>query len=281
MTGPPNAPRRIIPCGVLGPPESPAPPQGRFRTRTIPLRGPFGNDTPGSDGYPIPPVELWRGYGQTPAEYLRLAQRHVDSMLATLEPHAQGLDPSPRVLDFGCAAGPMLRILRATRPGWELWGCDIDPIAVDWCRRNLCAALSVFTNTTAPHLPLPDAMLDLVYAGSVFTHIEHLADAWLLELARVLRPGALLYVTIHDRAFIRSTIAHAPDWRLTTNIIAHFSEQAAEGDWSCRSLGTGPNANIFYDRECFLRMASAGFEPLGATERAYGDQTALLLRRRI
>jgi ubiquinone/menaquinone biosynthesis C-methylase UbiE len=40
---------------------------------------------------------------------------------------------------------------------------------------------------------------DLIYCGSVFTHIDDLADAWLLELRRITRPGGRIYVTVHDK----------------------------------------------------------------------------------
>lgn len=275
------SPRRILPTGPLGPPETPPPAPGRFRTHTAHRVGPLGPLDNAPDGFLIPPVELWRGYGSSPAHYIQLATANTQSMLAALGPHASSSDEPLRVLDFGCAACPMLRTLAMLRPNWELWGCDIDPVAIDWARRHLSPALRLFTNTTAPHLPLPDSVFDLIYAGSVFTHIEHLADAWLLELARVLRPGALLYVTIHDRAFIRHTIANAPHWDMTRNIVTHFGPDAADGDWQWRSIGTGIRANIFYARDYFLRMASPAFDLIAAIERAYGDQTALLLRRRI
>jgi ubiquinone/menaquinone biosynthesis C-methylase UbiE len=53
--------------------------------------------------------------------------------------------------------------------------------------------------TTSPHLPFEDGYFNLICCGSVFTHIVDLADAWLLELKRIARPGAKLYVTVHDR----------------------------------------------------------------------------------
>lgn len=201
-------------------------------------------------------------------------------MLGSLGEHGAAPETSLRVLDFGCAACPMLRVLAMRRPAWELWGCDIDPVAVDWSRRHLSPTLRLFTNTTAPHLPVPDGTFDLIYAGSVFTHVEHMADAWLLELARVLRPGGHLYLTIHDRAFIRHTIANARQWTLTQQIIAHFGEDAAEGGWMWRSMGTGSKANLFYDRDFFVRMASPALDMRGAHERAYGDQTAMVFVRR-
>jgi SAM-dependent methyltransferase len=52
----------------------------------------------------------------------------------------------------------------------------------------------------APPLPIPDAQFDVVTAFSVFTHIDELESPWLLELRRILKPGGLLYATIHDES---------------------------------------------------------------------------------
>lgn len=283
MPGPPvnpqraPLPRRLIPTGPLGPPEGDAPPPGMFRT-TVTLRQ--DPDTViAADGLPLPPRSLWRGYAETPARYLELASAHVQSMLAALESASASLTPGSHVLDFGCAAGPMLRALHAARPGLELWGCDIDPMATDWCRRHLPDSFRVFTNTTAPHLPIPDATFDVIYAGSVFTHILHIADAWLLELARILKPGGFLYATIHDQAFIAHTIAHAPDWPFTKLIQRHFSPETLASDWTTLTLGAGPHANVFHERSSFLRMASPALRYVAHAERAYGDQTAIVFSR--
>jgi SAM-dependent methyltransferase len=49
-------------------------------------------------------------------------------------------------------------------------------------------------------LPYPDQSFDLVYGLSVFTHLdESLQHRWIRELLRVLRPGALLYLTLNGK----------------------------------------------------------------------------------
>jgi ubiquinone/menaquinone biosynthesis C-methylase UbiE len=74
----------------------------------------------------------------------------------------------------------------------------------------------LFANTTTlPHVPYEDNYFDLIYAGSVFTHIADLADAWLLELKRILRPGGMLYVTVHDDHTLEVLRADFPDYYLT------------------------------------------------------------------
>jgi len=45
-------------------------------------------------------------------------------------------------------------------------------------------------------LPFEDSSFDLVYCGSVFTHVSDLADAWFLELRRILRKGGYAYINL-------------------------------------------------------------------------------------
>jgi hypothetical protein len=59
------------------------------------------------DGFPVPPVELWEGYGQTPEEYLASGREHMDNLLAILRGAGESPEATGRVLEVGCAAGRM------------------------------------------------------------------------------------------------------------------------------------------------------------------------------
>lgn len=100
------------------------------------------------------------------------------------------------LLDLGCASGRVIRHFAALDPDVETYGCDINRRHVEFCNRYLPSSLTVFQNHSIPSLPLADASLDLVTAFSVFTHIEAMETAWLMELRRILRPGGLAWVTV-------------------------------------------------------------------------------------
>lgn len=97
-----------------------------------------------------------------------------------------------RVLDFGCGAARVLRQFLGEAEQAEFWGCDIDGPSIAWVKANLSPPLRVFDNAPAPPLPLEGSAFDLVYAASVFTHIDALWSDWLLELHRILAPGGRL-----------------------------------------------------------------------------------------
>src|SRR5262249_5786559 len=142
-----------------------------------------------SSPLPVPPEELWAGYGPTLEAYLQSGNEHVRSMREILERSGMPVASAQRVLDFGCAAGRMLRWLHDEASVCEIWGTDIRSSHMIWCKQCLSPPFHFATTTINPHLPFEDRYFGLIYAGSVFTHIDDLADAWLLELRRVLRPG--------------------------------------------------------------------------------------------
>ena len=63
------------------------------------------------DGLPLPPEELWLGYGDSKQAYLDGGESHVAKMLEILGATGYAIKPGQRILDFGCAAGRMTRHL--------------------------------------------------------------------------------------------------------------------------------------------------------------------------
>ena len=86
----------------------------------------------------------------------------------------------------------------AIRPDIETLGCDINRFHIGWIARHLPANITAFQSHSIPSLPLPDDSVDLMSAFSVFTHIEALETAWLMELRRILRPGGIAWITVHS-----------------------------------------------------------------------------------
>ncbi len=59
------------------------------------------------------------------------------------------------------------------------------------------------TNRVLPPLAFEDGLFDLVYAVSVFTHIDRFQQKeWLKEFRRLLRPGGALLLTIYSDAVL-------------------------------------------------------------------------------
>ncbi|MEK6271936.1 MAG: class I SAM-dependent methyltransferase [Actinomycetota bacterium] len=124
-------------------------------------------------------------------------------MLLALERSRFDWELCDGVLEFGCSNGKMLRWLATYAPDRQIWGVDIQADKLMWAMQNLSPPFYFATTTTVPHLPFPDGHFDLIFAGSVFTHIAELHVAWLLELERILSRRGFLYITLHDEASIQ------------------------------------------------------------------------------
>src|SRR5262245_21107657 len=64
---------------------------------------------PAAPELPIPPPELWLGYGRSTEEYLAFGRKNVQTMLDLLRASGARLERGTRILDFGCGAGRMIR----------------------------------------------------------------------------------------------------------------------------------------------------------------------------
>ncbi|HTC95998.1 MAG TPA: class I SAM-dependent methyltransferase [Terriglobales bacterium] len=150
-------------------------------------------------GLPLPPPVLrYRVHGYLDGKsFLNAGQTCAGEIRSSLRLAGKELYAFHDVLDFGCGCGRVLRYFHDHPPSCRLHGTDIDPAAIAWCRRNL--GFAGFTkNDLLPPLPFPDASFDLLYAFSVFTHLDESYQLrWLQELKRVVKPGGTLMISTH------------------------------------------------------------------------------------
>jgi len=229
---------------------------------------------------PVPPRNLWvalgaGGYGATDEEYLEIGRRTVERFVGLLEANAAVLRDGARILDFGCASGRLTRWFADRAQNGEVWGVDISAEHVIWCQQNLSPPFHFCTTTTAPHLPFEDRYFDLVFAGSVFTHIDELADAWFLELRRILVPGGHLLVTINDKHSI-DIVRRNPEFNLARQI-SRVECETPLGDFAMASIS---RSYTLYDREYLTDKLQRVFDVVATQPEIYGFQTGLLLRKR-
>lgn len=103
-----------------------------------------------------------------------------------------------KLLDFGGATGRVARHFYAQGGLPDITICDVNINNVEWVLEYLPSAFGAFKNAFLPTLPCGDEHFDVVTAFSVFTHIDEYELAWLYELRRILKPGGILYVSVHN-----------------------------------------------------------------------------------
>lgn len=178
------------------------------------------------------------------------------------------LTSTDRVLDIGCGAGRIARILaRHLEPPGSYDGVDVIPEAVAWCQRHYSATAAPFRfrhadihnavynptgsgRATGYRFPVADSACDLVLAISVFTHL--LADAaehYLAEAARVLAPGGRLFST---------WFLLAPDRDITPGSALRFTRMVGPAAIADPDL---PEAAVAYENEWVVeRLRAVGLE---------------------
>jgi SAM-dependent methyltransferase len=150
------------------------------------------------DGLAVPARRLRARAGAPGAFAFTEGGRQAAAELAGLM-RAAGRDPGRlrSVLDFGCGPGRVLPHVARLAPQAACAGCDVDAAAIDWAARHL-PGLGWSLSSFHPPLPFEDGRFDLIYAISVFSHLDRgVAALWLAELRRVLAPDGLALLSVH------------------------------------------------------------------------------------
>jgi SAM-dependent methyltransferase len=154
------------------------------------------------DGSLLPPAPLTERVSGVSGRSFAI---HGLQMFTDLGDQIERFAPSSarRVLDWGCGCGRVTRYLLSRRPLPEVFGCDIDEEAVEWCRAHLAPGQFPVVAPTPP-TPYADGTFDVVIGCSVFTHLSRSDQRrWLEEIRRILAPGGVLMASTHGEYAFR------------------------------------------------------------------------------
>jgi ubiquinone/menaquinone biosynthesis C-methylase UbiE len=101
------------------------------------------------------------------------------------------LPETGRTVDIGCGSGEFLRIVRRTRPGLGVIGCDLAPEFLALARRQLPGTRLVCAD--AERLPMRDGGADVAVSFGVLGHLLSIEPA-IGEIARIVRNGGKVAV---------------------------------------------------------------------------------------
>jgi SAM-dependent methyltransferase len=265
-------------------------------TRPVFERGGLGAAASGE--LPVPPPHMWAYYCTSADSWLQSGREDVATMRGILTADGAPVESAGRVLDLGCATGRMIRWMTdLTDNGAQVWGADVWSTAILWCQDHLSPPCWFVNTTMAPHLPFEDRSLDLVYCGSVFTHIDELAEAWFLELHRVLAPGGRLFFSVNDRHAVeifegRGRPEDYPRFHERTGGREEWERFVAEvqADAQYRRFVAGDAymvtlardtliPHVMWDSEVLAQRLAYGYRLKAVTPASYGHQTTVLLER--
>jgi SAM-dependent methyltransferase len=220
-------------------------------------------------GLPVPPAVMRFRVGEDSRldAFLEVGRLTAQNLEAVLAQAGFDLSPGRAVLDFGCGCGRTLRWLIGRFPEVHWRGADVDAEAIAWCQAHMPGAAFV-SGQPLPPLPFEGASFDLIYAISVFTHLnEDFQRAWIVELERMLKPGGMLLLSVYSERV----------WRAQPE-----AASVAAGEFVFRTSGKLKGIlpewyhTALQSRERIMRLLGERFVRVGCRERALGDHDAMI-----
>ena len=231
-------------------------------------------------GLPLPPPRLrHRVHGAMDSmSFLKVGSACARDIAALAKQQGREFASFEHVLDFGCGCGRTLRFFREHSPAQQLYGTDIDANAVNWCQEQLSGLARWNVNGLQPPTSYPDSAFDLIYAISVFTHIDETAQfAWLAELKRIAKPGAFLILTIHGEHVSRLSLKPDAWTSLQQNGFLFVVNQT--GRWKLDGLPDSYQGT-FHTKDYVAREWSRYFQILAHVEKGMAaNQDAVVLTK--
>ena len=120
------------------------------------------------------------------------------------------------LLDYGCGAGDLLRVLADLGTRAAFTGCDVSTRMLDEAARRWPGALGPVPTLVVQdgaRTPFGDRQFDIVTISAVLHHVPvEERQAVYRELGRVLKPGGRIYVFEHNprNPLVRYVIARTP-----------------------------------------------------------------------
>ncbi|MBI1765572.1 MAG: methyltransferase domain-containing protein [Acidobacteria bacterium] len=145
---------------------------------------------------PIPKGGLEQHYGLPPEEYFAAHDEagKAESAVRLLQKAETLGRGKGRLLDVGAGRGEIL--YAAKQAGWEVVGIEPSPPFARWAARN--SGVEVLTEAIE-NCSLPAESFEVVILAAVLEHLYE-PDAVIRSIARVLRPGGLLFVDVPNEA---------------------------------------------------------------------------------
>jgi SAM-dependent methyltransferase len=246
---------------------------------------------------PIPPQHpFWANYCTSADNWVQSGQDDIGTMRRLLRESGFAIEESGKILEWGVAGGRLIRHLRDLTPKAEIWGVDLWASSVRWCQEHLSPPFHFATTTVVPHMPFSDQTFDLIYAGSVFTHLDDLVEAWFLELQRILKPCGRLYFSINDRHAVSifegggtpakraryiERVQGEQGWQNWIDLLHRTPEygQFLKREAQMISMGRPGICHVLWDVDYLQTRIGPGWKWHSITPEGYGHQTVVLLER--
>lgn len=130
------------------------------------------------------------------------AYRLIDKLVANRK---GGWDEVHSFLDFASGYGRLTRFMILKLLPEQVWVSDVKKQAVAWQKKQF--GVNGFSSSFIPENIQPDQSFDLIYVGSLFSHLpEHLFHRWLKKLWEMLSEKGMLIFSLHDMSLWKGEV---------------------------------------------------------------------------
>lgn len=169
------------------------------------------------DAYEMPPrVNMFKGGNKE--NFVNHGTQIFKLLVKAIEEFRPGVDIGTLdILDFGCGVG------RVAMPFHYHFkqptaAVDIQQFAIDFMQKTM-PEVDTRRSTLTPPLPFAEGSFDVIYAISVWTHMnKDTGDAWLKDVARMLKPGGIALLSTSSYYVLEAHRKHAKRKELWANV---------------------------------------------------------------
>lgn len=130
------------------------------------------------------------------------AYRLIDKLVARRK---GGWDEVHSFLDFASGYGRLTRFIVLKLQPEQVWVSDIKDQAVEWQKKHF--GVNGFPSSFIPEDIQPGQLFDLIYVGSLFSHLpEDLFHRWLKKLWELLSEKGMLIFSLHDMSLWKGEV---------------------------------------------------------------------------
>lgn len=182
--------------------------------------------------------------------YLRVGLSAIDCIDAARE--RAGAELPRRILDLPSGHGRVLRFLAERFPDARITACDIDRDGVDFCVREF-GAEGAYSQPDLDALSL-DASFDLIWCGSLVTHLDAEPIAALLRFfRRHLTPQGICVFTTHGDFVARRLPTGEFDYGIEPAAIARMTPQYGQRGFAYADYANAPGYGVSISSPAWVR----------------------------
>lgn len=159
--------------------------------------------------------------------FLDIGKRGANNIKEVLDKNGIDIKNLKNILDFGCGCGRVLRHLNYLQnKKVNLFGSDYNNKLIDWCQKNIKFANFKINNLNPP-LNFESEKFDLVYALSVFTHLDApMQIKWIKEMRRIIKKGGYLFITTQGKYYFNKLTLVEKEWFNCGDIVIKYAGAA-------------------------------------------------------